>query len=104
MIILPTVTDSLYTLTQRTLYRLKYTYECFKFDYILKCDDNDFVDVLRLATELHKSPSKDRINWGTFQGHAHVLSWGVYREIHWSICSTYLPYMLMEVAIFSLKT
>ena len=92
MIILPTVTDSIYTLTQRTLYGLTYTYEHFKFDYILKCDDDDFIDVLRLATELHKRPSKGHFYWGAFRGHAPILYWGAYREINWSICSTYLPY------------
>jgi hypothetical protein len=82
MIILPTVTDSLYTLTQRTLYGFKYTHERFKFDYILKCDDDDFVDVLRLASELHRRPTKEHLYWGAFRGYAPVLYWGAYREIH----------------------
>ena len=92
MVILPTVTDSLYTLTQRTLYGFKDAYGRFKFDYILKCDDDDFVDVLRLATELHKRPSKEHLYWGAFRGYASVLFWGAYRETHWSICNKYFPY------------
>ena len=92
MIILPTVTDSATTLTQRTLYGFKDVYERFKFDYILKCDDDDFVDVLRLATELHKRTSKSRLYWGAFRGYAPLLHWGVYRETNWTICNRYLPY------------
>ena len=82
MVILPTVTDSLTTLTRRTLYGFKDTYKRYKFDYILKCDDDDFVDVLRLATELHKRPSKELLYWGAFQGYAPILYWGAYRESH----------------------
>ena len=92
MLILPTVTDSLTTLTQRTLYGFKYAYEHYKFDFILKCDDDDFVDVLRLATELYKRPSKERLYLGAFRGDGSVLFWGAYREFQWSVCKKYLPY------------
>ena len=92
MVILPTVTDSLTTLTQRTLYGFKYAYERYKFDYVLKCDDDDFIDVLRLATELHKRPTKGSLYWGAFRGNGKILFLGLYRERQWSICKKYLPY------------
>ena len=92
MIILPTVSDSLTTLTKRTLYGLKYAYEHYRFDYVLKCDDDNFVDVLRLASELHKRPTKGRLYWGAFRGGGKILSFGTYRESQWSVCNEYLPY------------
>ena len=94
MVILPKVTDSLTTLTQRTLYGFKYAYERYKFDYALKCDDDDFIDVLRLATELHKKPTKGSLYWGAFRGNGKILFLGPYRERQWFICKKYLPYAL----------
>ena len=42
------------SLTNRTLLSFKYAYETFKFKYVLKCDDDTFVDLLRIASELSK--------------------------------------------------
>ena len=94
MIFLPTVTDSLFTLTQRTLDGFKHAIQHFKFEYVLKCDDDTFVDVLRLASEVHNEHNGGRLYWGMFRGQGKVLSIGTYRETHWSTCNKYLPYAL----------
>ena len=93
MIVLLSVTDSRYTLTKRTLHGFKYAYKHFKFHYILKCDDDSFVDVLRVAYELQKSTIKGQsLYWGAFRGGGKVLYFGAYSESYWSICKSYLPY------------
>ena len=93
MIVLPSVTDSHNTLTKISLHGFKYIYEHFKFHYILKCDDDSFVDVLRVAYELQKSNIKGQpLYWGAFCGGCIILNSGIYSESHWSICKSYLPY------------
>ena len=92
IIILPAVTDSHTTLTQRTLYGFKCAYKNYRFEYVLKCDDDTFVDVLRVASELQKIHTKGRLYWGTFRGEGKILSFGRYSETKWSICNAYFPY------------
>lgn len=86
------MTDSHATLTQRTLYGFKYAYKNYRFEYILKCDDDTFVDVLRVASKLQKTRSKRQLYWGTFRGKGKILSFGRYSETKWSVCNTYFPY------------
>ena len=88
------VTDSYTTLTQRTLYGFKYVHEHFGFDYILKCDEDTFVDVLRIASELHRRPTKEHLYWGDIRGRGNILFFGAYRETQWSVCDFYFPYAL----------
>lgn len=92
MVLLPTVTDSLFTLTQRTLDGFKYALEHYKFEFVLKCDDDTFVDVLRIASELYSEHSNGHLYWGMFRGQGKPLFFGTYRETRWSTCNKYLPY------------
>ena len=52
MIILHDVTDSLLTLTRRTIKSFKFALKEFSFSYVLKCDDDMFVDLRRIASDL----------------------------------------------------
>lgn len=94
MLIFPTVTDSKDSLTNRTLLSFKYAYEAFKFKYVLKCDDDSYVDLPRLATELQRRKRNTLFYWGYMRGSAPVLSHGRYAELSWDVCDTYTTYAL----------
>ena len=94
LLIFPTITDSRSSLTNRTLLSLKYAYESFNFKYVLKSDDDSFVDLHRIATELQLRKSVMPLYWGYMKGHGHVPHYGRYREFRWDICEAYVPFAL----------
>lgn len=63
------------------------------FDYLLKCDDDTFVDVTKVINELETAP-KNRFYWGYFDGNAHIKRAGKWKETEWILCDKYLPYAL----------
>ena len=96
MILLEDVTDEHATLTNRTLKSFKVVSNIYgnDFDYVLKCDDDTFVNLMEISKELLKMKSKERLFWGDFQGSSYLIRDGPYAEHHWSLCETYLPYAL----------
>ncbi|XP_001947124.2 beta-1,3-galactosyltransferase 6 isoform X1 [Acyrthosiphon pisum] len=63
------------------------------FDYLLKCDDDSFVNMPLIVNELEHMPKK-RFYWGYFDGIAHVQKSGKFKETEWILCDRYLPYAL----------
>lgn len=61
------------------------------FDYLLKCDDDSFVNIPLIFNELEYMP-KNRFYWGYFYGNARVQKTGKYKEAEWVLCDRYLPY------------
>ena len=94
ILVFPTITDSVYSLTNRTLLSFKYAYETFKFKYVLKCDDDSFVDVLRIASELQLRKSAMPFYWGYMRGDSQINHFGRYSEFSWDVCEAYLTYAL----------
>ena len=95
LIILDNVTDSHGTLTLRTLQSFEYVIKHnYNFHYILKCDDDTFVQLKVIAEELkeRKTLSNELYYWGEFLGATGILREGPYAEQKWSTCDTYLPY------------
>ena len=94
LLILPDVTDSAASLTDRTLSSLKIAHAKFNFTYILKCDDDSFGDLLRIATDLHFRTSKGRLYWGQMAGYNYPIEYGPWAEKQgaWSVCDFFLPY------------
>lgn len=94
ILVFPTVTDSLTSLTNRTLFSFVYAYESFNFKYTVKCDDDSFIDLPRIATELQLRQSTKPLYWGYMVGSAHIFTYGRYAEFNWSVCDLYFPYAL----------
>ncbi|XP_025202274.1 beta-1,3-galactosyltransferase 6-like [Melanaphis sacchari] len=63
------------------------------FDYLLKCDDDSFVNLPLIVNELEHMP-KNRFYWGYFSGDANVKKRGLLKETEWVACDKYLPYAL----------
>lgn len=63
------------------------------FEYLLKCDDDTFVNIPKVVGELEHVP-KNKFYWGYFYGNAHVKKTGKWKENGWILCDKYLPYAL----------
>ena len=92
MIILEEVQDSHLSLSRRTIDGFTLALENFKFKYIMKCDDDTFVDLPRVASELQRRQYHERFYWGFMMGANTVHFYGRYAESEWSLCDKYLPY------------
>lgn len=95
MLLLENVTDEHETLSRRTLGSFQYVSENYKdFLYVLKCDDDSFVNLLAVTKELSRRTITGRYYWGQFLGAGGIIREGAYAEHMWSVCETYLPYAL----------
>lgn len=94
IVIFSSVDDSHFSLTQRTLEGFKYALQNFRFSYLMKCDDDSFVDLPRLLSELQERPRRDRLYWGEMVGSSPINGYGKYQETRWSVCDYYVPYAL----------
>lgn len=86
------IKNSYFSLTNRTMRVFQYIVEQqYKFSYILKCDDDTFPDVRKIAMELESRGNPRLLYWGQFVMGL-VLTEGKWKETHWSSCQTYYPY------------
>ena len=94
LLIFPRITDSIYSLTKRTIVSFQYAYSSFEFQYVLKCDDDTYVDVHRIATEVELRKSERPFYWGYMTGSNYPSFIGRYSEFNWRLCDSYMPYAL----------
>ena len=88
---LESIADSYQQLTLKILEALKWLDSNVDFQYVLKVDDDSYVRVSKILSELEHKP-KDRLYWGFFDGRANVKTKGQWKESNWILCDTYLPY------------
>jgi len=85
--------DSYATLTNKVLKSLEFSQKNFKFDFLLKCDDDTFVDLARVLEELNQNPDP-LLYWGFFDGRAPVMTKGKWADPSYRLCDHYVPYAL----------
>ena len=86
------VKNSYSSLTTRTIRVFQYIVEQqYEFSYVLKCDDDTFPDVKRIAIELQNRETPGRLYWGEFVM-GFIKTSGKWKETRWSSCQTYYPY------------
>uniref|UniRef100_A0A1B6D0R3 Hexosyltransferase n=1 Tax=Clastoptera arizonana TaxID=38151 RepID=A0A1B6D0R3_9HEMI len=89
------VPDDYSNLSTKVLQALVWFEREFNFNYILKCDDDSFVNVPKITKELKSRLLKiHNLYWGFFDGRAHVKRGGKWEEQEWLLCDRYLPYAL----------
>lgn len=105
IMIFPKLVDSYSNLTQKLLMSVTaLTYEN-KFKYILKCDDDTYVNIDQLTAELfaydrllrqqnYKPNPTPELYWGYFNGKANVKQGGKWQETNFKACDLYSPYAL----------
>ena len=92
LLILNDITDSPFSLTQRTLRMLQVVSSSEQeFNYLLKCDDDSYVDLPRVASELQQREQKGRLYWGEMVTWK-LLTEGPYAELEYHVCDMYTPY------------
>ncbi len=98
IMIIPSNPDNYHDLTQRTIESFQTAVKQFDFSYVLKCDEDTYVDVPRLASKLQrrrKNPLKKEVPlyWGEMLTWK-IFSGGLHGEKHFAVCERYLPYAL----------
>ena len=93
VLILDSTPESYTSLTEKVLTAINWLHSNYKFDFLLKCDDDSFVRILPLLEELQKQPQK-LLYWGFFKGGSTVFQKGKWKDSEWFLCDTYLPYAL----------
>ncbi|KAA0199143.1 hypothetical protein HAZT_HAZT000069 [Hyalella azteca] len=94
MLFLPNLKDSYSTLSQKLLSSAVHIHENVRYRFLLKCDDDSYVQLDRLVYELRSIPYKLRVYWGFFDGRATPFKEGPWKEDKWVLCDRYLPYAL----------
>ena len=85
--------DTYSDLTKKLVKSLEFAHKNFRFDYVLKCDDDTFVDVERVVEEL-KVAKDPFLYWGFFDGRAPVQIKGKWADTSYKLCDKYIPYAL----------
>ena len=91
LLLLPSMRDSYKYLTTKVLHSFLWIYSNIDFKYVLKVDDDSFVIIPRILSELKQIPA-DRLYWGFFDGRANVKKSGQWAETNWILCDKYLPH------------
>ena len=84
--------DSYYELTNKVLQAFKWIDQNVNSSYLLKVDDDSFVRLNVVLSELKSTSPRKKLYWGFFRGDAHVKFKGSWSEKNWHLCDRYLPY------------
>lgn len=106
LIILPDLKDGYQNLTLKLSQGLVHLSLVAPFKYLLKCDDDSFVRIDSLTTELLARSGVDADKcyyWGFFDGRARVRKKGKWKEEDYNLCDLYIPYALGGGYILSKK-
>uniref|UniRef100_A0A2P2I6G9 Hexosyltransferase n=1 Tax=Hirondellea gigas TaxID=1518452 RepID=A0A2P2I6G9_9CRUS len=94
LLLLGNIKDSYNTLSKKLLASLVYIHKNVQFRFLLKCDDDTYVQLHQLHYELKEVPYKQGVYWGFFDGRATPRRKGIWKEENWLLCDHYLPYAL----------
>lgn len=92
ILFLPEIKDSYYELTNKVLQTFRWIDFNVNFSYLLKVDDDSFVRLDLIISELEDMSARTKLYWGFFRGDAHVKFTGSWAEKNWHLCDRYLPY------------
>lgn len=92
ILFLPELKDAYKELPSKVLETFKWVDKNVNFSYLLKVDDDSFVRLKVIISELKSTYSTERLYWGFFRGDAHVKFAGPWSEKNWHLCDRYLPY------------
>lgn len=89
-ILLLPVHDSYSNLTRKLLAAIIHIMGSYKFQFLLKVDDDSFVYVKKLIKALDTVDSSQPLYWGYFNGRAPVFKKGKWKEDNWFLCDRYV--------------
>ena len=94
LLLLPHLHDSYNNLTRKVLQSFVVLDKHYNFTYLLKCDDDSFVNMDAVLRDLNQRKSNLKYYWGYFLNVSKVHAGGRYKETNWFLCDTYLPYAI----------
>ena len=86
--------DNYSSLTSKILSTFVHLNRNVKFSYLLKVDDDSYVQLPQVLEELKHSNFPEKLYWGFFDGRAPVWDKGKWAESEYRLCDKYLPYAL----------
>ena len=82
-------------LTNKTLMLMQWAHTNVNFTYFLKCDDDTYVFIKRMLSELKKRPTTTRFYYGVIDTKGRPKKANeTWPDLEWDISETYLPYAL----------
>ena len=95
MLLFDTLKDSYFNLSLKVLHGLNWAErELPHFDFIIKTDDDSFVQVGKVAQAFVDMGCPELLYWGYFNGHGFPEATGRWAEKQWRSCPHYLPYAM----------
>ena len=92
ILFLPELKDAYKELPSKVLQTFKWIDQNVNSSHIMKVDDDSFVRLDLIISELKSTYTARRLYWGFFRGDAHVKFAGPWSEKSWHLCDRYLPY------------
>ena len=86
------VSNSYSALSNRTLQSMVFITHYYNFTFILKTDDDVFLNTQRILNDLKTRFPTHRLYWGRSSCYNPLISDGQWRETKWHFCDTYFPY------------
>lgn len=105
LLLLPNIIDNYSNLTRKVLETYIWIDKSVNFEFVLKCDDDSFIQIDKVISELKSFSTSQRsgLYWGFFNGRAQVKQKGKWKEREWFLCDYYLPYAMGGGYVLSRK-
>lgn len=95
MLLFDSLKDSYLNLSLKVVHGLNWVErELPHFDFVIKTDDDSFIQVEKVAKAFIKLGCPEFLYWGYFNGHGFPEPSGKWAEKHWHSCPHYLPYAM----------
>ena len=94
LLLLPSLKDDYQNLTLKVLNILVWADNHLNFSYLLKCDDDTYVRVGAILSELKRRKSRKSLYWGYFSGQNKPFTKGKWAENNWFLCDHFLPFAM----------
>lgn len=102
LLILWNVKNDYTNLTLRSLQSMKHISKHYQFQYMLKTDDDVFLNTPVILSELQSSMyPRQRVYWGRFSCQNPPMEDGRWKETNWHWCDVYYPYAYGGMYILS---
>lgn len=94
LLLLPDLKEDYSNLTRKVLHSFIWADSHLQYSYLMKCDDDTFLVLDTIVSELLERATTNALYWGFFDGRATAKKRGKWAEKDWYLCDRYLPYAL----------